>query len=83
MILKELLLEHFPDLLLLQDALVLYGRLQISLTRGADDESILIEQLLDVLYKELDQSSIFSVGVPWSVFPYSLDLSLFVIFHLR
>ncbi|TYJ98553.1 serine/threonine-protein kinase ATM isoform X3 [Cucumis melo var. makuwa] len=50
----------------LKDALVLYGRLQISLTRGADDESVLIEQLLDVLYKELDQSSIFSVGVPWS-----------------
>ncbi|KAA0057863.1 serine/threonine-protein kinase ATM isoform X1 [Cucumis melo var. makuwa] len=52
----------------LKDALVLYGRLQISLTRGADDESVLIEQLLDVLYKELDQSSIFSVGVPWSNF---------------
>ncbi|XP_023004525.1 serine/threonine-protein kinase ATM isoform X2 [Cucurbita maxima] len=49
----------------LKDALVLYGRLQISLTR-ADDERFFVEQLLDVLYKELDQSSISSVGVPWS-----------------
>ncbi|XP_022135092.1 serine/threonine-protein kinase ATM isoform X3 [Momordica charantia] len=50
----------------LKDALVLYGRLQTSLMRGADDERFFIEQLLDVLYKELDQSSISSVGVPWS-----------------
>ncbi|KAG7021450.1 Serine/threonine-protein kinase ATM, partial [Cucurbita argyrosperma subsp. argyrosperma] len=49
----------------LKDALVLYGRLQISLTR-ADDERFFVEQLLDVLYKDLDQSSISSVGVPWS-----------------
>ncbi|KAG7021454.1 Serine/threonine-protein kinase ATM, partial [Cucurbita argyrosperma subsp. argyrosperma] len=46
-------------------SLVLYGRLQISLTR-ADDERFFVEQLLDVLYKDLDQSSISSVGVPWS-----------------
>lgn len=39
-----------------QDSLILYARLQLNLTRGAADESLLLEQLMDVLGKELDQT---------------------------
>ncbi|KAK1363096.1 serine/threonine-protein kinase ATM, partial [Heracleum sosnowskyi] len=38
------------------DSLILYARLQLNLTRGAADESVLLEQLMDVLGKELDQT---------------------------
>ncbi|XP_017218492.1 serine/threonine-protein kinase ATM [Daucus carota subsp. sativus] len=38
------------------DSLILYARLQLNLTRGAADESLLLEQLMDVLGKELDQT---------------------------
>lgn len=62
---------------LLQDALILYAKLQLNLTRGGADGSSLVEQVLDVVCKDLDQSNISSTGVPWWVF-YSLsDLLLF------
>lgn len=38
-----------------KDSLILYARLQLNLTRGAADGSDLLEQLLDVIGKELDQ----------------------------
>ncbi|KAK1564596.1 hypothetical protein Q3G72_006661 [Acer saccharum] len=47
----------------LKDALILYARLQLNLTRGADDQNFLVEQLLDVVFKELDQSSLPSTSV--------------------
>ncbi|KAK9995769.1 hypothetical protein SO802_020455 [Lithocarpus litseifolius] len=50
----------------LKDALVLYARLQLNLTRGGADAGSLVDQLLDVICKDLDQSNISSTGVPWS-----------------
>ncbi|KAE8124229.1 hypothetical protein FH972_019134 [Carpinus fangiana] len=50
----------------LKDALILYAKLQLNLTRGGADGSSLVEQLLDVVCKDLDQSNISSTGVPWS-----------------
>ncbi|XP_022845090.1 serine/threonine-protein kinase ATM isoform X2 [Olea europaea var. sylvestris] len=50
----------------LKDSLVLYAKLQLSLTRGADDGTALLEQLLDVLGKELDQMSSASTNFPRS-----------------
>ncbi|KAI8543061.1 hypothetical protein RHMOL_Rhmol08G0189100 [Rhododendron molle] len=50
----------------LKDALVLYARLQLNLTRGAADGSELVEHLLDVVGKELDQNSICSTNLAWS-----------------
>ncbi|KAJ0047583.1 hypothetical protein Pint_15443 [Pistacia integerrima] len=47
----------------LKDALIVYARLQLNLTRGAAEASSLVEQLLDVVCKELDQSSLPSAGV--------------------
>ncbi|KAH7550462.1 hypothetical protein JRO89_XS13G0195500 [Xanthoceras sorbifolium] len=47
----------------LKDALILYARLQLNLTRDAYDGSFLVEQLLDVVCKELDQSSLSSTAV--------------------
>ncbi|XP_047965261.1 serine/threonine-protein kinase ATM [Salvia hispanica] len=41
----------------LKDVLVCYGKLQISLTRGVVDGAALLEQLLDIVSKELDQMS--------------------------
>lgn len=52
-----ILCPKFSNLYFWQEALLLYARLQLNLTRGADDGSILIEQLLDVVCKDLDQSS--------------------------
>ncbi|XP_057952318.1 serine/threonine-protein kinase ATM [Malania oleifera] len=49
----------------LKDALILYARLQLNLVRDAADGSALVEQLLDVIVKELDQSNT-STGVLWS-----------------
>lgn len=49
----------------LQDALILYARLQLNLTKGGDDGNYLVDQLLDVVCKDLDQSNISSTGVPW------------------
>ncbi|KAI9381278.1 hypothetical protein POPTR_015G076650v4 [Populus trichocarpa] len=41
----------------LKDALIFYARLQLNLSRGATDGNSLVEQLLDLVCKELDQSS--------------------------
>ncbi|KAL0440919.1 UNVERIFIED_CONTAM: Serine/threonine-protein kinase ATM [Sesamum radiatum] len=48
----------------LKDALVCYVKLQLSLTRGVADGTALLEQLLDVVSKELDQMSTYSPSVP-------------------
>ncbi|KAK4437221.1 Serine/threonine-protein kinase ATM [Sesamum alatum] len=48
----------------LKDALVCYAKLQLSLTRGVVDGTALLEQLLDVVSKELDQMSTSSSNVP-------------------
>ncbi|EXB87890.1 Serine/threonine-protein kinase ATM [Morus notabilis] len=49
----------------LKDALILYARLQLNLTRGATDGNILVEQLLDIVCKELDQSISSGGSLPW------------------
>ncbi|XP_048228650.1 serine/threonine-protein kinase ATM isoform X3 [Ricinus communis] len=49
----------------LKDALIFYGRLQLNLTRGASESGSMVEQFLDVVCKELDQSSLTSITVPW------------------
>ncbi|XAR50182.1 Non-specific serine/threonine protein kinase [Bertholletia excelsa] len=49
----------------LKDSLIFYARLQLNLTRGAADGSALVEQLLDVVGKDLDQSSICSTNLTW------------------
>ncbi|KAF5476799.1 hypothetical protein F2P56_003496 [Juglans regia] len=51
---------------MLKDALILYARLQLNLTRGGADGNSLVQQLLDVVWKDLDESNISSTGVPWS-----------------
>ncbi|GLT47213.1 hypothetical protein SLA2020_209240 [Shorea laevis] len=50
----------------LKDALFLYARLQLNLIRGAVDGSSLVEQLFDVICKELDQSNLSISGAPLS-----------------
>ncbi|KAM7475527.1 hypothetical protein LguiB_022770 [Lonicera macranthoides] len=50
----------------LKDALVLYARLQLNLTRGAADGNAILEQLLDVIGKELDQFNVSSANSTWS-----------------
>ncbi|KAK6920710.1 Telomere-length maintenance and DNA damage repair [Dillenia turbinata] len=42
----------------LKDQLILYSKLQLNLARSADERSVLVEQLLDIVGKELDQSNI-------------------------
>ncbi|XP_009622788.1 serine/threonine-protein kinase ATM isoform X4 [Nicotiana tomentosiformis] len=49
----------------LKDSLVLYARLQLNLTRDFADGSSLLEQLQDVLGKELDQMSSWTFNLPW------------------
>ncbi|XP_048138242.1 serine/threonine-protein kinase ATM isoform X3 [Rhodamnia argentea] len=49
----------------LKDALILYARLQLNLAKE-DDGKGLVEQLLDVVCKDLDQSAASTRGVPWS-----------------
>ncbi|KAL6583807.1 hypothetical protein OROMI_003096 [Orobanche minor] len=44
----------------LKDALICYAKLQLSLTRGVVDGAALLEQLLDIVSRELDQMSISS-----------------------
>lgn len=46
----------------LQVAFFTYTRLQLSLTRETAAVSSLVEQLVDVIFKELDQSSMTSSG---------------------
>ncbi|KAI8551295.1 hypothetical protein RHMOL_Rhmol06G0174600 [Rhododendron molle] len=48
------------------DALILYARLQLNLTRGAVDGSELVEHLLDLVGMELDQKCICSANLAWS-----------------
>ncbi|KAM1451845.1 hypothetical protein ACFX2I_038908 [Malus domestica] len=48
----------------LKDALIFYARLQLNMTRGAADGSFLVHQLLDIVYKELDQSYVSNTNVP-------------------
>ncbi|XP_023765032.1 serine/threonine-protein kinase ATM isoform X1 [Lactuca sativa] len=50
----------------LKDALVLYARLQLKLARGTTDGSVLLEQLLDIIGKELDQISTSTTSLPWN-----------------
>ncbi|CAI9106195.1 OLC1v1005280C2 [Oldenlandia corymbosa var. corymbosa] len=50
----------------LKEALILYARLQLNLTRGFGDGSTLLEQLLEVVCRELDQMSILSTSVSWN-----------------
>ncbi|KAM0004075.1 putative non-specific serine/threonine protein kinase [Helianthus debilis subsp. tardiflorus] len=49
----------------LKDALVLYARLQLKLARGATDGSALLEQLLDIIGKELDHINTSTTSLPW------------------
>jgi len=41
-----------------------YARTQLNLTRGAADRCLLVEQLLDVIYKDLDHGSMSSTSMP-------------------
>lgn len=41
-----------------------YARTQLNLMRGAADRYLLVEQLLDVIYKDLDQGSVSSISIP-------------------
>ncbi|XP_021895131.1 serine/threonine-protein kinase ATM-like, partial [Carica papaya] len=50
----------------LKDALIFYSRLQLNLTRGVADGSGVVEQLLDIVCRELDQSSSSSSGTSWA-----------------
>ncbi|KAK9073522.1 hypothetical protein SSX86_007846 [Deinandra increscens subsp. villosa] len=50
----------------LKDALVLYARLQLKLARGATDGGALLEQLLDIIGKELDQINTSPTSLPWN-----------------
>nr|XP_027123123.1 serine/threonine-protein kinase ATM isoform X2 [Coffea arabica] len=50
----------------LKDALVLYARLQLNLTRVTGDGNALLEQLEEVLSKELDQMTTSSSNLPWN-----------------
>ncbi|XP_068483333.1 serine/threonine-protein kinase ATM-like [Phaseolus vulgaris] len=47
----------------LKDSLVFYARIQLSLMRGAADRCLLVEQLLDVICKDLDQGSMSSTSM--------------------
>ncbi|KAK4479331.1 hypothetical protein RD792_014843 [Penstemon davidsonii] len=50
----------------LKDSLVRYAKLQISLTRGMDDGTALLEQFQDVICKELDQMTTPGSNMPRS-----------------
>ncbi|KAK1427643.1 hypothetical protein QVD17_16334 [Tagetes erecta] len=50
----------------LKDALVLYARLQLKLARGATDGGVLLEQLLDIVGKELDQINTSTTSLSWN-----------------
>ncbi|XP_038997986.1 serine/threonine-protein kinase ATM-like [Hibiscus syriacus] len=49
----------------LKDALVLYARLQLNLVRGVTDGSLLVDQLLDVICRELDLSNSSIPNTSW------------------
>ncbi|CAH9111684.1 unnamed protein product [Cuscuta epithymum] len=48
----------------LKDSIVFYAKLQLNLTRGAADGGALLEELLDITYKELNQMSISGNNFP-------------------
>ncbi|MED6180994.1 hypothetical protein PIB30_015217 [Stylosanthes scabra] len=48
----------------LKDSLILYARIQLNLMRDAADSCLLVEQLLDVVCKDLDQGSMSCTSVP-------------------
>ncbi|KAI9085479.1 hypothetical protein K1719_032546 [Acacia pycnantha] len=50
----------------LKDALMFYARLQLNLLRSVNDGCSLLEQLLDVVCKDLDQGCMSSSSIPWS-----------------
>ncbi|RDX75631.1 Serine/threonine-protein kinase ATM, partial [Mucuna pruriens] len=47
----------------LKDSLVFYARIQLNLMRGAADRCLLVEQLLDMICKDLDQGSMSSTSM--------------------
>ncbi|KAK7350621.1 hypothetical protein VNO77_09440 [Canavalia gladiata] len=47
----------------LKDSLVFYARIQLNLMKGAADRCLLVEQLLDVICKDLDQGSMSSTSM--------------------
>ncbi|KAL5191983.1 Serine/threonine-protein kinase ATM [Glycine soja] len=47
----------------LKDSLVFYARIQLNLISGAADRCLLVEQLLDVICKDLDQGSMSSTSM--------------------
>lgn len=49
----------------MQNALVLYARIQLKLCRSSADGNTLVEQLFDVIGKELDQGNVAGTGIPW------------------
>ncbi|KAE9608512.1 putative non-specific serine/threonine protein kinase [Lupinus albus] len=49
---------------LLKDSLMFYAKLQLNLMRGATDRCLLVEQLLDVVCKDLDQGSMSGTSMP-------------------
>ena len=62
-----------------QDALVLYGKLQLKLVRGATDGSVLLEQLMDIVGKELDQISTSTTSLPWYVLLFGTSIAFIFI----
>ncbi|XP_019416969.1 PREDICTED: serine/threonine-protein kinase ATM isoform X2 [Lupinus angustifolius] len=51
---------------LLKDSLMLYAKIQLNLMRGATDRCLFVEQLLDVVCKDLDQCSMSGTSMPRS-----------------
>ncbi|KAM7272437.1 hypothetical protein ACFE04_027100 [Oxalis oulophora] len=49
----------------LKDVFIFYSRLQQNLTKTSTDGSRLLEQILDVICKELDQNSLVSAALSW------------------
>lgn len=80
LLLRKIILLYF--VFVLQDSLVLYARLQLNFARDAADSSLLVEQLLDIVCKELDQSFLSSCSVPWLVFCFCFSLSFFFFLSL-
>lgn len=62
----------------------MYARLQLNMTRGATDGSFLVQQLIDMVYKQLDQSAVSNTIVPRCAFSTSAPIftSLFSIFFV-
>ncbi|XP_058091812.1 serine/threonine-protein kinase ATM isoform X2 [Magnolia sinica] len=50
----------------LKNALIVYARIQLKLNRSVADGSRLIELILDVVSKDLDQSNVVGTGIAWS-----------------